>query len=191
MGPEDELDRARDRHGRRRGDTDPRRSLEANEVRESSPSLWRSIARRLWGPIPWLLEIALVGEALLGKIVEPVIVGAGLLFSAIVGGVQERRGRSAVDLLREHLSVGARVRRDGRWQLGATLSLFTGTRALWPDYDAHQAKVTRDIPVWCYCARADPVRVRLARYRLRSRAPGGSAVGDLLSIQPLARPADS
>lgn len=33
--------------------------------------------------------------------------------------------------------------------------------------------------------------VMLARCRLRSRAPGGSAAGDLLSIQPVARPADS
>ena len=43
-----------------------------NEVREQPPGQLRAILKRLWGPIPWMLEIALVLEVVLGKTTEPV-----------------------------------------------------------------------------------------------------------------------
>lgn len=88
-----------------------------NEVREQPPSRLRAILKRLWGPIPWMLEIALVLEIILGKTIEPAIIAGWLAFSAILGGVQERRAQSALDLLRSRLKVNARVCRDGSWRL--------------------------------------------------------------------------
>ncbi|EOZ7598510.1 cation-transporting P-type ATPase [Enterobacter hormaechei] len=43
-----------------------------NEVREQPPDQVRAILKRLLGPIPWMLEIALVLEVVLGKTTEPV-----------------------------------------------------------------------------------------------------------------------
>lgn len=87
-----------------------------NEVREQPVSSLRSVLKRLWGPIPWMLEAALILEVVLGRTIEPAIIAVWLLFSAVLGAVQERRARSALDLLRGRLQVIARVRRDGIWQ---------------------------------------------------------------------------
>jgi H+-transporting ATPase len=108
IGPEDglsdaEAQRRRAEHG-------------YNEIREEPSGLLRGILKRFWGPIPWMLEAALVLEVALGKTVEPAIIGGLLLFSAVVGGTQELRAQSALDLLRSRLRVTARVRRDGRWR---------------------------------------------------------------------------
>lgn len=97
-----------------------------NEIPEKPVSLLRGIVKRLWGPIPWMLEIALGLEVFLGKVSEPVMIAIWLLFSAIIGGVQERRAQSVLDLLRSRLRVSASVRRDGEWRLVPARELVPG-----------------------------------------------------------------
>ena len=97
-----------------------------NEIREEPTSPLRSILKRLWGPIPWMLEAALILEVILGRTIEPAIIAAWLLFSAVLGAVQERRARSALDLLRSRLQVVARVRRDGSWRQMPARELVPG-----------------------------------------------------------------
>lgn len=97
-----------------------------NEIREEPSSLLRGVLKRLWGPIPWMLEAALVLEVMLGKIAEPTIIAAWLLFSALVGGVQELRAQKVLDLLRSRLRVSARVCRNGKWRLLAARELVPG-----------------------------------------------------------------
>jgi len=97
-----------------------------NEIQDTPPGLLRGILKRLWGPTPWLLEIALVLEVLLGKIGEPAMIAVLLLFSAVVGGVQERRAQRTLDLLRSSLRVNARVCRNGVWRLAPARELVPG-----------------------------------------------------------------
>jgi H+-transporting ATPase len=97
-----------------------------NEIPEQRTGLLRSVLKRLWDPIPWMLEAALILEVLLGKTIEPAIIAAWLAFSAVLGGVQERRGQAALDLLRSRLQVTSRVRRDGNWQLRPARELVPG-----------------------------------------------------------------
>jgi H+-transporting ATPase len=99
-----------------------------NEIREEAPSPVRGILKRLWGPIPWMLEAALVLELVLGKVAEPAMIAAWLLFSAVVGGVQEQGAHKVLDLLRSRLRVSARVRRDGAWRLIPARELVPGDR---------------------------------------------------------------
>lgn len=87
-----------------------------NEIQEEQSGLLRGILKRFWGPIPWMLEVALVLEVALGKTTEPALIAGLLLFSAVIGGTQELRANAALDLLRSRLRVTARVRRDGSWQ---------------------------------------------------------------------------
>ncbi len=87
-----------------------------NEVREQPSSPLKAILKRLWGPIPWMLEAALALEIVLGKTIEPAMIAGWLAFSAILGGLNERRAHSALDLLRTRLRVNARVLRNGDWQ---------------------------------------------------------------------------
>lgn len=97
-----------------------------NEIKEEPVSLLRGVVKRLWGPIPWMLEAALILEVFLGKLSEPAMIALWLLFSAVVGGVQERRAQRVLDLLRGRLSVSAHVRRDGTWRLVPARELVPG-----------------------------------------------------------------
>ncbi|MBX3024164.1 HAD-IC family P-type ATPase [bacterium] len=97
-----------------------------NEIPEQAPDPFRGVLKRLWGPIPWMLEGALVLELALGKVAEPAMIAAWLLFSAVVGGVQEQRAQRVLDLLRSRLRVSARVRRDGAWRMIAARDIVAG-----------------------------------------------------------------
>jgi H+-transporting ATPase len=88
-----------------------------NEIPEETAGPLRSILKRLWGPIPWMLEGALILEVVLGKVAGPALIAVWLVFSAVLGGIQERRARAALDLLRSRLQISSRVRRAGKWQV--------------------------------------------------------------------------
>jgi len=87
-----------------------------NVTAEARPQTWRSVAHKLWAPVPWMLEATILLELWLGKTAEAVVVAFLLAFNALVSTVREGRARAALALLRQHLTVLARVRRDGRWQ---------------------------------------------------------------------------
>ncbi len=86
-----------------------------NAIPEAPSRPFRDLVRRFWGPVPWMLEVALALEILLQKVPEAVILGALLIFNAVLSEVQEHRARLALDLLRRRLHVMARVLRDGTW----------------------------------------------------------------------------
>jgi H+-transporting ATPase len=79
--------------------------------------LLRKLLSKLTGPVPYLLEAAIVLEVAAGKVTEAVIVAALVVFNGILSFVQEGRAANALSLLRRRLAVHARVRRDGRWQV--------------------------------------------------------------------------
>jgi H+-transporting ATPase len=86
-----------------------------NEVAERRQPAWLRLALRFWGPLPWMLEGTILLTLLLGRTLDGVIITALLLVNSMVGFVQQARADEALQLLRERLSVNARVRRDGRW----------------------------------------------------------------------------
>ena len=73
--------------------------------------------KKLWAPVPWMLEATIVLEILVHKLDEAVIISVLLLFNSILSFVQENQSNRALDLLRKRLSVQARVLRDGHWQI--------------------------------------------------------------------------
>lgn len=79
--------------------------------------LLRTIGSKLTGPVPYLLEAAIVLELVAGKVTEAIIVGALVVFNGVLSSIQEGRAANALSLLRSRLAVHARVRRDGRWQV--------------------------------------------------------------------------
>ncbi|MDA8374397.1 MAG: plasma-membrane proton-efflux P-type ATPase [Actinomycetota bacterium] len=87
---------------------------------------FRQLASKLTGPVPYLLEAAVVLELAVGKPTEAVIVAALVLFNGILSFVQEGRARHALDLLRSRLAVQARVMRGGRWALVKAEMLVPG-----------------------------------------------------------------
>ncbi len=99
-----------------------------NEVPEEPPHTLREFARRFWGPVAWMLEVALAIELLLRKYPEAAILLALLVFNAGMAELQERRARTALELLRHRLQVTARVLRDGAWRNVAARELVPGDR---------------------------------------------------------------
>jgi H+-transporting ATPase len=87
----------------------------ANSVPEPRSSTAKVLLKKLTGPVPWMLEAALVLEIVQGRRVEAAIVAVLLLFNAVLSFFQERRAQGALDLLRRRLKVFARVRRDDVW----------------------------------------------------------------------------
>ena len=75
--------------------------------------LWMA-ARKLWAPVPWMLEVAIVLQLALKDYVGASIVL--LLFNAGLGLFQESQAQATVDALRSRLALLAAVRRDGKWQ---------------------------------------------------------------------------
>jgi len=87
-----------------------------NTIKEILEKTWLVLLKRFWGVIPWMLEAAIIIDLVLGRWVEAVVIGVLLVSNAYIGFVQENRAKQAVALLRQRLSIDARVQRDGRWQ---------------------------------------------------------------------------
>lgn len=97
-----------------------------NAIPERHSSAIVALLRKLWGPIPWMLEAALALELALGKFVEAALLSALLLVNGLVSFSHERRASSALELLRAKLRVLTRVRRDGRWSRISADALVPG-----------------------------------------------------------------
>ncbi len=87
-----------------------------NEVAEKQPSSILAFARKFWGLAAWMLEVAIVLSAVLGKYLDVYIIAALLLVNAVLGFIQERQATRAVKALKQKLQLQARVLRDGVWQ---------------------------------------------------------------------------
>lgn len=88
-----------------------------NAVPEEKSHLISTLLGKLWSPVPWMLEVTIALEMVLGKFLEAAIIAALLLFNASLSLVQESRARSALALLRQRLAVQARALREGVWCL--------------------------------------------------------------------------
>ena len=86
-----------------------------NTVGEEAPKRWRVLLAKFWGPIPWMLEAAILLQLGLAEYVEAAVIGGLLLFNATLGFVQEGRAGAALAALRKRLAPTALVRRDGEW----------------------------------------------------------------------------
>ena len=101
-----------------------------NEIPEKQVGPLIGILKRMWGPIPWLLEAAMIFELFLGKIPQSIVVFLMLVFSAVIGEIQERRAKKAIGYLHQQLQISVRTLRNGTW-------LTLPSRELVPDDIVH------------------------------------------------------
>ncbi|MGA2233633.1 MAG: cation-transporting P-type ATPase, partial [Tepidisphaeraceae bacterium] len=87
-----------------------------NSIPDTSSHPARMAIEKLWAPIPWMLEGAIVLQVVLGKYVEAVIIAVLLLFNAALGFFQEGRAQATLSALKSRLALTASVRRDGAWK---------------------------------------------------------------------------
>ena len=86
-----------------------------NAVSEQAPPRWSIFLAKFWGPIPWMLEAAIVLQIGLGAYIEAAVIGGLLLFNATLGFIQEGRAGAALAALKQRLAPTALVCRDGEW----------------------------------------------------------------------------
>ncbi len=70
---------------------------------------------KLWAPVPWMLEAAILLQLALGDYVEAGVVALLLIFNSALGYFQEGRAQATLDALKSRLALVASVRRDGVW----------------------------------------------------------------------------
>ncbi|MDD5404624.1 MAG: plasma-membrane proton-efflux P-type ATPase [Sulfuricella sp.] len=98
----------------------------ANEVAEEQPHPLLALLRKFWSPVPWMLEVTIILQLVLGKPDEAAVIAVLLVVNAVLGFLQEGRANKALALLRQRLDIEARVLRDGRWQRLPARSLVPG-----------------------------------------------------------------
>ncbi len=107
---------ARDRAGL---SNDEARSLLAqygfNEVAEPKRNPLLALLTHFWAPVPWMLEAAVVLQALIGEYFEAGLIAGLLVFNALLSFVQGARAQAALTALKSRLALTASVRRDGAW----------------------------------------------------------------------------
>lgn len=86
-----------------------------NELSDESENPLLKLLSSFWGPIPWMIEIAAVLSAVVGRWEDFAIIVVLLMANAAIGFWEEHRAGNAIAALRGHLAQEARVKRDGGW----------------------------------------------------------------------------
>ena len=86
-----------------------------NEITEKKVSPLIKFLGYFWGPIPWMIEAAVVMSAILEHWSDFGIILMLLMLNAVVGFWQENKADNAIELLKQRLAPTARLLRDGKW----------------------------------------------------------------------------
>jgi len=86
-----------------------------NEIVEKKVNPLLKFLGYFWGPIPWMIEIAVIISGVIGHWEDFGIILALLVLNAVVGFWQEHKADSAIEALKRRLALEARVLRDGEW----------------------------------------------------------------------------
>jgi H+-transporting ATPase len=97
-----------------------------NAIPEEKPSRLVVFLKKFWGPVPWMLELSVILELLIGRHTQALVISLLLVFNAALGYVQENRAQEALALLQKRLAVSVRVRRDGEWQIVPSKEIVPG-----------------------------------------------------------------
>ena len=87
----------------------------ANEIKEKKRSPIIAFLRYFWGPIPGMIEAAIIISAFIHHWADLGIISLLLGVNAAVGFWQESKANNAIELLKQRLALKGRVLRDAKW----------------------------------------------------------------------------
>jgi H+-transporting ATPase len=97
-----------------------------NEIAEVKANALLKFLSYFWGPIPWMIEVAVVLSGVVRHWPDFFIILLLLVANATIGFWEERQAGDAIDALKARLAVKARVRRDGKWMTPPARDLVPG-----------------------------------------------------------------
>ncbi len=97
-----------------------------NEIEEKKTNLLLKFLSYFWGPIPWMIEIAVILSGVVRHWPDFFIILLLLVANGVVGFWEEREAGNAIEALKAKLAIKARVKRDGKWINPAARELVPG-----------------------------------------------------------------
>ena len=122
-----------------------------NDIEEKKTNPFLKFLSYFWGPIPWMIEAAVILSAVARHWPDFGIILVLLLANGVVGFWEEREAGSAIEALKAKLAVKARVKRDGKW-------VTPGARELVPG-DVIRLRLGDIVPADARLLDGDPVEV--------------------------------
>ena len=122
-----------------------------NEIEEKKTNPFLKFLTYFWGPIPWMIEAAVILSAVAGHWPDFGIILVLLLANAFVGFWEEHEAGNAIDALQAKLAVKARVKRDGKWVNPEARELVPG--------DVIRLRLGDIVPADARLLEGDPVEV--------------------------------
>ncbi len=97
-----------------------------NEIEEKKTNPFLKFLTYFWGPIPWMIEAAVILSGVVGHWPDFFIILVLLVTNAVVGFWEERAAGNAIDALKAKLATKTRVKRDSKWVTLPARELVTG-----------------------------------------------------------------
>ena len=97
-----------------------------NEIAEKKTNIFLKFLGYFWGPIPWMIEIAVILSGVVRHWPDFFIILLLLVTNAVVGFWEEHSAGNAVAALKAGLATKCRVKRDGKWVTPPSRELVQG-----------------------------------------------------------------
>jgi H+-transporting ATPase len=122
-----------------------------NEITEKRINPFLKFLTYFWGPIPWMIEAAVILSAIARHWPDFAIILLLLLANAVVGFWEEHQAGSAIAALKAKLAIKARVKRDGKWTTPEARELVPG--------DLIRVRLGDIVPADARLLEGDPIEV--------------------------------
>ena len=122
-----------------------------NEIEEKKTNELLKFLSYFWGPIPWMIEAAVILSAVDRHWPDFCIILVLLLANAVVGFWEEHEAGNAIAALKATLAIKARVKRDGKWVTPPARELVPG--------DVIRVRLGDIVPADARLLEGDPIEV--------------------------------
>ncbi|MGD0571993.1 MAG: plasma-membrane proton-efflux P-type ATPase [Sedimentisphaerales bacterium] len=122
-----------------------------NEIEEKKTNPFLKFLSYFWGPIPWMIEVAVILSGVVRHWPDFFIILLLLVANAVVGFWEEHEAGNAIAALKAKLAIKARVKRDGKWVTPEARELVPG--------DVIRVRLGDIVPADARLLEGDPVEV--------------------------------